>query len=163
MHIRVQLGWGGFGFVYMASVLCTWPFFRVHGLFFVYMASFSCIQALFCVQLYIRVHLRLLCTPPNLCIHKFKSSSEGVCTSCVYTSWELRIHKTEVYTHVWTPCVYTSWELHICRTVARLRGPFLPTTSPPRKTFCRMPKTSARTFRYLNHGLNSSPCLPLLA
>ena len=163
MHIRVQLGWGGFGFVYMASVLCTWPFFRVHGLFFVYMASFSCIQALFCVQLYIRVHLRLLCTPPNLCIHKFKSTSEGVCTSCVYTSWELRIHKTEVYTHVWTPCVYTSWELrihktevythvwtpcvytswelHICRTVARLRGPFLPTTSPPRKTFCRMPKT----------------------
>ena len=92
-----------------------------------------------------------------------ESTSEGVSTSCVYTSWELRIHKTEVYTHVWTPCVYTSWELHICRTVARLRGPFLPTTSPPRKTFCRMPKTSARTFRYLNHGLNSSPCLPLLA
>ena len=59
--------------------------------------------------------------------------------------------------------LYTSWELHICRTVARLRNLFRPTASPPGETMCRMSKTSAHTFRYLNHGLNSSPCLPLLA
>ena len=40
-------------FVYMASFSCTWPLFRVHGLFFVYMASFSCTMASFSCR---RIH-----------------------------------------------------------------------------------------------------------
>ena len=54
----------------------------------------------------------------------------------------------------------SGWRLatNPCRT-KRLRGQFGLTTSPSRRLFCRMSRTSARTFWYLKHSVSVPPRL----